>query len=210
MIKRIVTLILTLSMLVCFSACGCSVGNIGNDSNNDNNNNMNNGNGNDSTTPLEGVNAPVDILNTVWSSYTEDERFFATGGDANTPVDNAPGPMDIADADSMLSLAVCPAEALDMIDGSASLMHAMNANNFTGVAYHLKDTADANSFTAAMKNAIENNQWLCGFPEKLMIATLADDYVVVAFGSATIVDTFKAKLTSAYDVARITTDESLG
>lgn len=160
-------------------------------------------------TTLPGVNAPVDILNTVWNSYGDDEKFFATGGDMSDPVDNAPGAMDIADADSMLSLAVCPADALAMIDGSASLIHAMNANNFTGVAYHLKNTADKDDFTAAMKEAITNNQWLCGFPEKLVIATLADDYVVVAFGSTEIVDNFKGKLTAAYDVTQIETDETL-
>ena len=46
---------------------------------------------------LEGVEAPVDILSTVWSSYAEEEKFFAMGGDMNNIVDNAPGAFDVAD-----------------------------------------------------------------------------------------------------------------
>ena len=96
-----------------------------------------------------------------------------------------------------------------MIDGAASLMHAMNANTFTGAAYHVADAGNLDAFVAAMKGAIESNQWMCGFPEKLIIATLGEDYAVVAFGAADIIDNFKTKLTAAYPVTVIAVEEAL-
>ena len=197
--KKVLAIILSLSMLVCFAACGAD---------NDKNDAADN-NDNDAAVKLEGVNAPADILTTVWNGFGEEERFFATGGDFSAPVDNAPGAMNIEDADTMLSMAVCPADALAMIDGAASLLHAMNANTFTGIAYHLKDAATVQSFLDTAKGAIQSNQWMCGFPEKLVMATVTDEYVVVAFGAADIVDNFKTKLTAAYDVAEVVTDEAL-
>ena len=36
-----------------------------------------------------------------------------------------------------------PAENVSMIDEAASLIHAMNANTFTGAAFHLTDAGNA-------------------------------------------------------------------
>lgn len=183
--KKIVSLFLCIVMLFTLCACGKPAA------------------------KLEGVEAPVDILTTVWNSFSEEEKFFAMGGDMNNIVDNAPGTFDIADSESLAATLVCPQDAAAMIDGAASLMHAMNANTFTGAVYHVADTGDLDAFVAAMKDAIENNQWMCGFPEKLVIATLGEDYVVVTFGAADIIDNFKTKLTAAYPVAVIAVDEGL-
>ena len=187
--KKIIALALSVLMLVSFAACG--------------------GNGGNSAAKLEGVSAPVDILNTVWGSYADDEKFFAMGGDYENMVDNAPGAVDAANAETMQALLVCPADATAMVDGAASLIHGMLANNFTAGAYHIKDGADQAAFVSAMQTALKNNQWMCGIPEKMVIATLASDYVVVVYGSADIVDNFKTKLTTAYDVTTIAVEEAL-
>ena len=57
-----------------------------------------------------------------------------------------------------------------------------------------------------MKNSIKNNQWICGFPEKLLVAELTDEYVVIAFGAGQIIDTFEAKLAAKYEIAVITVE----
>ena len=180
--KKITALFLCLIMLISLCACGKPAA------------------------KLEGVEAPVDILTTVWNSYAEDEKFFAMGGDMNNIVDNAPGAFDVADTESLAAQLVCTQEAAAMIDGAASLMHA---NTFTGAAYHVADAGDLDAFAAAMKSSIESNQWMCGFPEKLVIATLGEDYAVVAFGAADIIDNFKTKLTAAYPVTVIAVEEAL-
>ncbi len=185
--KKVLAIVLSVLMLVSLTACG----------------------GNGGAAKLEGVSAPVDVLNTVWNSYAEDEKFFAMGGDYENMVDNAPGAVDVSNAETMQALLVCPADAAAMVDGAASLIHGMIANNFTAGAYHIKDGADQAAFVSAMQTAVKGNQWMCGFPEKLIIATLASDYVVVAFGTGDLIETFKTKLTAAYDVTTIAVEEAL-
>lgn len=158
---------------------------------------------------LEGVEAPIDILSTVWATYGEDEAFFAMGGDYDNIVDNAPGVVNVSNTENLYSLFACDETASAMIDGAASLMHGMNANTFTAVAYHLAEGSDMAAFTDAMKTAIEGNQWICGFPEKLVIVTLSDDYAVVAYGAADIVDNFGAKLAASYETAESVVDQPL-
>ena len=155
---------------------------------------------------IEGVNEPKDVLEKVWTTYGEDEKFFAMGGDYNNIVDNAPGAYDITDKDSTFSQLVVNETALGMIDGAASLTHAMNANTFTGASYHIADGSNADEFISEMKTSIENNQWVCGFPEKLLVAKLTEEYVVVAFGETTIVDKFNEKLAAQYDFAEISVE----
>lgn len=158
---------------------------------------------------LEGVEAPVDILTKVWESYGESEMFFAMGGDYTTPVDNAPGAVDISDASSLEALLVCPADAVALIDGAASLIHAMNANTFTGAAYHLASSKDADSFITLMTDRIKTQQWMCGFPDELYIAKVSDEYVVVVFGATDLIDTFDAKLLAAFEGTEVITREAL-
>ncbi len=181
--KKVISLMLAIAMVFCFASCGAP--------------------------KLEGVEAPIDILNKVWSSYGEAETFFAMGGDYNNMVENAPGAVDITDTATLQSLLACPENAAGMIDGAASLIHAMNANTFTGAAYHIADGKNADEFITAMQEGIANQQWLCGAPEQLLIAKLSADYVVVAYGAADLVNTFSAKLTAAYETTEAVVNEAL-
>lgn len=155
---------------------------------------------------LEGVEAPADILNAVWNTFDEDHKFFSMGGDAENPVDSAAGAYNIANAEMLLAQLVVNADAAAMIDSAASLFHAMNANTFTGGAYHIKEGSDAAAFITTMKTAIQGNQWMCGFPEKLLTAKVTDDYVVVVFGNGELVEYFKTQLTAQYSFAEVEVD----
>ena len=181
--KRILSLLLAATMVFCFASCG--------------------------TVKLEGVEAPIDILNTVWASYGEAETFFAMGGDYNNMVENAPGVVDVTDTATLQDLLTCPEHAAGMIDGVASLIHAMNANTFTGAAYHIADGKNADEFITAMQDSIASKQWVCGTPEQLLIAKLSADYVVVAYGAADLVNTFSAKLTAAYATTEAVVNEAM-
>lgn len=192
--KKILALILAGAMLFAFAACG------GNESTDEK----------ETTTEAAAAALEVadaaDLLNKVWATYADEEKFFAMGGDMNNPADNMAGKYDITlveDLDATLGL---PQASAALIDDAASLMHAMMANNFTGAAYHLKADTDAVAFVDALKTNIQSRQWICGFPETLLIATVGD-YVVSAFGSADIIATFKAKLQAQYDIAVISVEE---
>ena len=79
----------------------------------------------------------------------------------------------------------------------------MNTNTFTGAAFHLTDSANADALVQALKDNITTTQWMCGFPDKLAIQTVNGEYVVSAFGNAEIMDNFKAKLEEVYGTGAV-------
>ena len=166
--------------------------------------------GGQNAAPKVEVTDAKDLLTKVWDTYGEDEKFFAMGGHFEAPVDNAPGSYDVAKAEDLEMSYCIPADAVAMVDDAATIMHAMNANNFSAAAYHVTDKANAQTIIDGIKDRTLNNQWMCGFPETLIIVTVGEDYIVSAFGSADIVDNFKAKLTEVYgDAAVVSVEENL-
>ena len=157
------------------------------------------------------ADAPADslaLLTKVWDSYTDDEKFPAAGGDYENPVEDAPGAVSIADADNLNYMLTLPVEDAGKIDGAASLSHMMNANTFTCGALRVKNGDDAAKLAEDLRDAIQNKQWMCGFPDKLVIATLGN-YVVSVYGDEELVNTFRDKLTAAYENAEIVYDEAI-
>lgn len=150
------------------------------------------------------------LLETVWNSYGEDERFPAAGGDMseeNMTMD-APGKYSIEDAEMLDSALGFPQASAGQIDGAASLMHMMNANTFTCGAYHVKDAGGISDIADALRENILERQWICGFPDKLVIA-VTDDYVISFFGDADIVNTFKEKLFATYSETQLIYEEKI-
>lgn len=156
-------------------------------------------------------NVPTDaltLLNTVWDSYTDDEKFPAAGGDYEHSVDGAPGAFDISDTDNLTYLLSVPAEDADKLDDAASLMHMMNANTFTCGAYHLSDDVSAADVASSLRDNIMNRQWMCGFPDKLVVLTMGQ-FVVSVYGAEDLVDTFRDKLQNCFSSAVVVYDESI-
>ncbi len=149
--------------------------------------------------PVKATSA-LDLLETVWNSYGEDEKFPTVGGafsDADVK-ENAPGAYDITDraeADRVLGL---PETAL--VDQAASLVHMMNQNTFTAAAYHATDDPDA--LAQQLRDNIQQRQWMCGFPDKLAVAVVGD-YVTAVYGAEDLVDGFMNHLTGIYGVTAV-------
>lgn len=186
--KKLLTLSLAAVMLLSMVACG------GKDKPTDNGNTAEFG-------------SALEILETVWGTYGENEKFPVSGGDAENSTMDAPGKFGVADADILDNMLGVPAANAAMIDDAASLMHMMNANTFTAGAYHLANAGDLDAFVSATKENIMNRQWMCGFPDTLILVQVGDDYVVSAFGEASIIDGFKTKLVEAG--GKVLVEESL-
>ena len=196
--KKILALVLAMVMMLSVAACTA--------------------NNNDDTQPVETTTAPIEttapavalspleVLETVWGLFGEDEQFFVMGGDFENMVDGAPGTVGLATPDFLTGNLIVPAEQVANVTAAASLIHGMNANTFTAAAYTV---ADVQAFAAAMQTAIQGNHWMCGFPEKLLIAS-AGGNVVVAFGHTDAVGPFKAHLTEAFADAEILVDGAIG
>ena len=148
------------------------------------------------------------LLTTVWDSYTDDEKFPAAGGDYTTPVEDAPGAVDISDADNLNYMLTLPVEDASKIDGAAALGHMMNANTFTCGAFHVTSKDDVEAVANDLRDAIQSKQWMCGFPDKLVIFTY-DQYVVSLYGDEELVNTFRDKFTAAYSDSVVAYDEAI-
>ena len=186
--KKIISILLAAVMVLAFAACG--------------NNSGNNG-GNDAA-----VTDPLEVLTKAWEGLSEDEKFPASGGDMTNPVDNAPGKVDISDTDNLEYLLTFPAGSIDLIDNAASLTHMMNMNTFSCGAYHLKNAADAKTLAQALRDNIQSRQWMCGFPDKLVVITV-NEVVVSMYGHEDLINAFRDQITGAYSAAVIDFDEAI-
>lgn len=145
-----------------------------------------------------GDNASVTILSDIWNAFAEEEKFPAMGGDYDVMVDGAPGAFHVANTENLAAMLYVPADLAGDIDEGASLFHGMNLNTFTGAALHLTDASNADAFISALKENILGTQWMCGFPDTLVIFTVNEEYVVYAFGNVDAIASFKAKVTEVY------------
>lgn len=185
--KKLVTILLTAVMAMSLLACGGQKTNDGGQA--------------------AAITDSLELLNKVWSTYADDEKFPAAGGDyseANAKSD-MPGKYDISDAAAMDTALGFPADDAAKIDGAASIMHMMNANSFTCGAYHVKSADDVSVIADNIKSHVMQKRWMCGFPEKLVVVTV-DDYVVSFYGLNDFVDTFKTKLTGVYSQAKVVSE----
>lgn len=147
------------------------------------------------------IQNPREILIKAWARYSENERFAIVGGHYNNYVDGAPADYDISQAEDLAAVFCIPQETIAMIDAAASVQHGMNVNNFSAIAYHLAPGADMQQLIEAIKAKTIANQWLCGHPDKLIMITVGEEYLVTAYGKSEIIDTFKNKVLNLYNNA---------
>lgn len=163
------------------------------------------GNNNADETPKADA---TQVLTTIWNALDESKKFPVFGGDMENMVDSAPGSYNLSDPGITTVLQV-PEDQVGKIDQAASLMHAMMANHFTGGVFHLVSGKDATAFVEAMKVRIHNAQWICGTPEKMMIAVIGGDYVLAAFGLTDNITALENALASAYPDAKVVYSEAI-
>lgn len=156
-----------------------------------------------------GVSDAEELLTKVWDAYDESERFPIGGGDYDHTVTDAPGKYDVTKTDDMDAVLGLPKESAELVDDAASIVHMMNANTFTAGAFHLKDAKDQQTLADALKDNIMGRQWMCGFPDILIIASVGNEYIVSAFGNADNIEIFKTTIQEIYPTAEVLYEESL-
>ncbi len=152
--------------------------------------------------PTVEVTDSADVLNKVFSTYAEEDKFMAMGGDVNKNVMGEAALFDMADKESATAMLHISEDLIAQTDEAASYVHAMNANTFTSAAFHLADAKSTiEAFPTSLKDSIISTQWMCGFPETLVIYTINGEYTVYALGAADLVENFKINLTTVYGEA---------
>ena len=151
----------------------------------------------------------LDILNDVWAGFPEDGKFAIAGGDYSNMTMDVPGTVAVADAETLDALFGFPSANASMLDDGASFMHMMNQNTFTAGVYHVTKADDVQAVADAVKENIMNRQWMCGFPDDLVVYSVGTNYVVAVFGAEDIVDNFEDALETVYASTKILYDEDL-
>ena len=187
MMKKIIAIALAAVTVLSFAACTKQNGENG------------------TTTPSDAskgqAQSALEILEKVWSKYSNDEKFPATGGSEKQMKEDMPGKFDVSDAEALDFELGFPKAQASEIDDAASLMHMLNLNSFSCGVYHVKDSANVEALAGKIKENILARQWMCGFPEKLVILSVGN-YIVSVFGAAELTDTFTAKLSAEYSLTK--------
>ena len=190
--KKLFALLLAVVMVLSLAACTNT--DVQNDENNEN---------------VDVPASALEVLENIWADYSDDEKFPVIGGNMESPVDGAPGNYDMAYAENLTYNLLVPAESLASVDEAATMIHAMNANTFTCGVVHLTEGTDAAAFAQVMRDAIQGNMWMCGFPETLTVAVIEGEYVLIAFGVNDAMNPFMTHFGEAYAEAEILFNEAV-
>ena len=193
--KKIMSLILAGVMVLGLAACGTKA--------------PAETNAPETTAPAVTVESSLAVLENIWALYGDDEKFAVIGGNMEAPVDGAPGNYDMAYAENLTWNLLVPADQLANIDQAATMIHMMNANTFTCGVVHLTGGADAAAFAQVMRDAIQGNQWMCGFPETLTVAVIGGEYVLIAFGVNDAMNPFMNHFGEAFAGAEVLFNEAI-
>ena len=194
--KKLIALTLTfVMMMTLFVGCAGSNGNAGSG---------------ESDSNVVVPESALEILQNIWAAYGENDKFAVMGGNPEAMNMEGPGVWDPAYAEGMTYSLLIPAEQMDNVAEAASMIHMMNANTFTCGVVQLAEGADAKAFAGVMREAVQNNRWMCGFPEKLIIAVIGGEYVLTAFGVNDTMNPFEGYLGTAYADAEIAYNEVIG
>lgn len=186
--KKVIALITLIALLVCsLTACGSKPA--------------------DDNAGAASMTA-IDAMTAIWDAHGEDQKFAVMGGDMNNIVDGAPGAFSIEDAASVDMTLGLPESEISKVTGAASLVHMMNANTFTAAAYDLAEGTDAAALAETIKTHLADREWMCGFPEKLVIMNVGGT-LVTAFGAGDLIDNFVAAAQSAVSGSTVLVDTAL-
>ena len=122
---------------------------------------------------------------------------------------DAPGTVNVANGETLDTLLGFPADSAELLDDAASMMHMMNQNTFTAGVYHVVNADDVQTVADAIKENILNRQWMCGFPDDLVIYSVGTSYVAAVFGAEDLVDNFEEELQETYSSAKLLHEEDL-
>ena len=148
----------------------------------------------------------TDILTKVWNEYEAvdtdgnmyNDRFDVMGGHFESAVMNMPAKYDLTKTSDLELMYCVPETVIPMIDDAGTIVHLMKASTFTAGAYHVTDVANVKTVVEGIKTQTLGNQWLGGFPDKLVMAIINEQYIVSVYGAEEVVDNFEMVLSDIY------------
>ena len=151
----------------------------------------------------------LSILTATWDALDDSVRFPAFGGDFENAVSDAPGVHSLEAVDSLTGTFGVPASLTTQVEDVATIMHAMNGNTLTAVALHLSEGVDVDAAIDDIKAELSGRQWMCGSPDKFVIAKVPGNYLVVVFGVHDVAGPFVDTMSAHVMGCEIVVDEPL-
>lgn len=201
--KKILSIVLALTMVLALASCG---GNTTTTSSVDTP--VSSEEATSSVDTTAGGDEALAVLNNIYAQYPDDYKVFGGGSDMEVAFLDGPGEYSLSDVDAFTSVFSFPAESIAKVSGAAQLMHTMMINNFNIGAYKLVNPADKEALADELTTSIKNTQWICGFPENIIVASVGD-VVISGYGLKELIDVFETALKTAYPDATIYTSEAL-
>lgn len=204
--KKLIALLMALTMVMALAACGTSNADVEKEKDKDKETQKDTV---EQTTEGTEENLPVsddtttaaDILNDVWGQYSDDQKPAVIGGHYSNEYTDGPYSYELGYAEDLARTLLIPAEQMDQVIDAATMVHMMNANSMTIGLVRLAEGADMQAFADGVYGTITGNQWTCGFPEKLIIAQVHEDYVLIAYGLNDLLDVFEGYLDARWSVS---------
>lgn len=183
--KKVVSLILALGMLgALLTGCGKSAA--------------------ETTEPTVEVPASaLEILETVWADYTEEEMFPIGGGDMDNFTMGTPGAVALENVASLNYTLLLPEDSFESITDAATMLHAMNTNTFTSGVLRMAEGTDLEALAGTIKESLKTNQWVCGFPQRMLLAVIGGEYLLISFGNGEIMDNFQSHVEAVYPQTQV-------
>ena len=142
-------------------------------------------------------------------SYYKQTDVAVYGGAVENSVADGPGDLDMMNADELTTRYLLPESHLPLVQEGASLVHLMNNNIFTAAVFKLTDSQRLNTVAKDLRDNVQQNRWICGQPDKLLIADMGDGQLLMVFGSNDAMDGFRTNMTKVYPNANILYSENI-
>lgn len=149
----------------------------------------------------------VKVLQNIWDQYPENERFAVYGGAVENSVADGPGDLDMLMTEELTTRYLLPEDQLQTVEEGASLVHLMNNNIFTAAAFRV--SGDVQNLAQSWRSNIQATRWICGQPDRMLIALPVDGFILMAFGGQDAMDSFRSKLIAAFPAANILYEEAI-
>ena len=182
----------------------------------------------DTTTPVVEDTTPapelayksaLEMLQIIFEKYnaaqaTDDTKLWVCGGNVNNfETTNPEGPaafvaLDNEDYNQNLGF---PAAEAGKIVSAASMFNMMNANTFNCFTIQLTEDTDVDATINTLKDNILARQWICGAPEKLVIAKAPGNCIIAVWGVVEfggIVDPVAQSFATSVEGAQIVVEHS--
>jgi len=187
--KKLIGLMMALAIIATFAACGTkdetdhtTAQTTTAATENETDITVNTGNSADSGIAIDQDTTALELLEQTWIALGGEHQPASIGGHFSEENTGGPATYNLSYAEDLAATLLLPEDQMDSVADAATVVHMLNANSLTAGVIKLSDGTDVQAFADAVADRIANNQWMCGFPEKMSIVQIGDNFLFIAYG----------------------------